>query len=297
MQAQQTTARPAQKTKLRRRAEGPAFSCALPPAVPSISDIVAIGDGRPTCKARGASGTAAAAHAKCAGHNSKSRGDKASFARATSSRLRLSIGLRAQQHQLQWRVVLRAIELEALVELTLRLGSESCSDRASLAIEKEPRSAAFLGIVTPKRVPLICTPWRSERAALECAIVASAVRSSSVCSPLRLAQQSRHVAHELQPIGAAIRFRYAHRPICAEVPGRVVPRVVCTPETATKRSLVKNELGARVSAARLEYICWAQSAHRLSLQTATLSLQTGHLKCPVCRLDAAQAQFTNRNPV
>ena len=44
-------------------------------------------------------------------------------------------------------------------------------------------------------------------------------------------------------------------------------------------------------------ICWAQFADRLSLQTATLSLQTGRFKSPVCRLYATQAWFTNRNPV
>eukprot|EP00964_Phaeocystis_antarctica_P065342 scaffold39409_cov36-Phaeocystis_antarctica.AAC.1 len=44
-------------------------------------------------------------------------------------------------------------------------------------------------------------------------------------------------------------------------------------------------------------ICCAQSAHRLGLQTATLSLQTGRFKRPVCRLYATQAWFTNRNPV
>ena len=40
-------------------------------------------------------------------------------------------------------------------------------------------------------------------------------------------------------------------------------------------------------------ICWAQFAHRLSLQTATLSLQTGRFQRPVCRLGETLAQFAN----
>ena len=38
-------------------------------------------------------------------------------------------------------------------------------------------------------------------------------------------------------------------------------------------------------------------SHRLSLQTESLSLQTGRFKRPVCRLYATQARFTNRSPV
>ena len=41
------------------------------------------------------------------------------------------------------------------------------------------------------------------------------------------------------------------------------------------------------------YMCWAQFAHRLSLQTATLSLQTGRFQRPVCRLGETLAQFAN----
>ena len=54
--------------------------------------------------------------------------------------------------------------------------------------------------------------------------------------------------------------------------------------------------GQRPSCVQLR-ICWAQLADRLSLQTATLGLQTGRFKRPVCRLYATQAWFTNRNPV
>ena len=43
----------------------------------------------------------------------------------------------------------------------------------------------------------------------------------------------------------------------------------------------------------LLHICWAQFAHRLCLQTATLSLQTGRFQRPVCRLGETLAQFAN----
>ena len=81
---------------------------------------------------------------------------------------------------------------------------------------------------------------------------------------------------------------------------------VCKPDDQTGSALTKAAACTQLATSQLDVggrnppaswvtvcICWAQFAHRLSLQTATLSLQTGRFQRPVCRLGETLAQFAN----